>query len=78
VTDAPSATVRAGPASAVGASLSAVTVITTVSVSAVVPSVTETWNVDEYSARPSIAVKVGAATLVADSVCVAPVSNDHV
>ena len=48
--------------------MSAETVIITVSVTAVVPSVTETWNVEVYPVIAWAAVKVGAATLVADSV----------
>jgi hypothetical protein len=62
----------------VGASLSAETVIITVSVTAVFPSVTETWNVDVYPVIAWAAVNVGAATLVADSACVVPAVCDHV
>ena len=78
VTVAPSVGVWSDPAFAVGPSLSAETVIITVSVDAVVPSVTETWNVDVYCASPSTAVNVGAATLVAERVWLVPAVCDHV
>ena len=62
----------------VGASLSAETVMTTVSVTALlVPSVTETWKVVVYCAVPSAAVNVGAAALVLERVCAVPLDTLH-
>ena len=43
-----------------------------------VPSVTETWNTEVYPLSASAAVNVGAATLVADSVCAVPLDSDQV
>ena len=77
-TEAPSATDWSEPALAVGASLSAETVMTTVSVSAVVPSVTETWKVVVYPEVACAAVNVGAAALVLERVCAVPLDTLHV
>ena len=59
VTLAPSLTVWLEPASADGASLSALTVTVTVSTEVLVPSETVTWKVTSEFVRPSGAVKVG-------------------
>ena len=78
-TEAPSATDWSEPALAVGASLSAETVMTTVSVTALlVPSVTETWKVVVYPVVPSTAVNVGATALVLERVCAVPLETLHV
>ena len=52
--------------------------MTTVSVEAVVPSVTETWKVVVYAVVPSTAVNVGATALVLERVCAVPAVTLHV
>ena len=71
VTRSRSLTLWSGPAEAVGASSSAVTVITTVSTEEVVPSDTLTWKVSA-SFMPSGGVKVGCATVASLSATAVP------
>jgi hypothetical protein len=52
--------------------------MTTVSVAAVVPSVTETWKVVVYPEVACAAVNVGAAALVLERVCAVPAVTLHV
>ncbi|MBK7641960.1 MAG: hypothetical protein IPJ19_02755 [Planctomycetes bacterium] len=73
VTTSFSSTNCAGPASAVGASLSALTVIVTVSTDVFVPSDGE-LEAREVFARPSGAVKVGEAACASFSTTVGPLA----